>query len=114
MSRYEDLRTKVPIAINVIIEGQLFVLLDVAICKDAHPNMLVYRPFRHVTVRVAAMIRKAPYATTLSSVDELRVSYRQAGHMDSYIPTTCFVFLQHHEIEMSYAFFCILTHAFEE
>lgn len=83
------------VPVDVIVEGQLLVLLNIALCKDAHAHPLAYSPFRNVAVGVAAVVGKAPDAAVLGCVDEL-------------------VFLEHHEVKVLDALFSIVAHAFLE
>ena len=59
------------------------------------------------------MIGEAPDAAALRRVDELGPSMSDM-HPDHRRQATHLVLLQHHEVEVPYAFFCILSHSFEK
>lgn len=60
-----------PIAIDIVVEGELLVLLDVSLGEDAHAHTVADRPLRDVAVGGAGMVREASDAATLGCVDEL-------------------------------------------
>lgn len=60
-----------PVAINVVIEGQLLILLNVTFCENSHPNMLSNRPLGDVAIGTTAMIGEAPDPSALRCVDKL-------------------------------------------
>ena len=60
-----------PVTINVVIEGQLLILLNVTFCENSHPNVMSNRPLRDVAIGTTAMIGEAPDPSTLRCVDKL-------------------------------------------
>lgn len=64
-------RVSVPITIDVVIEGQLLVLLDISTRKDTHADMLANRPFGHIAIWVTAVVGKAAFTTAFRRVNEL-------------------------------------------
>ena len=61
-----------PVSVHIIIKRQLFVLLDMSICKDAHPDTLAHLPLGDVTVRAAAVVSETANAASLGRVDVLK------------------------------------------
>lgn len=60
-----------PIAINIVVEGQLLVLLDSPVCKYAHPDLVADGPFCNITIRITAVVGKPTDTSALSGVDKL-------------------------------------------
>jgi hypothetical protein len=60
-----------PVTIDIIIECKLLVLLDAAIGKDPHANMLADSPFRNIAIWITTMVRESAYAASFRSVDKL-------------------------------------------
>lgn len=65
------MRKVAPVAIDIVVEGELFVLLDVALCKDAHAHLAPHGPLRHDAVRVARVVQEPTFAALLRRVDKL-------------------------------------------
>lgn len=61
----------IPISVNIIVEGQLFVLLDIPLCKDSHANMIANGPLCDVAVWVTTVVSKTSYATRFRGIDKL-------------------------------------------
>lgn len=61
----------IPIAIDIVVEGQFLILLDVSIRKDAHADMLANRPFGHIAIWVTTMVGKTAFTAAFRGVDEL-------------------------------------------
>ena len=61
-----------PITVDVVVEGQLLVLLDCAICEDAHPDAVADCPLCDIAVRVATVVGEPADSTALSGVDVLQ------------------------------------------
>ena len=68
----------IPISIDIIVECELFVLLDVTLGKDPHANMVANRPLCDVTIRLAAVIRESANSSALCRVDKLRAKMAKA------------------------------------
>jgi hypothetical protein len=68
-----------PIAIDVVVKRQFFVLLDRAIREDAHPDVLPDRPLCDIAVWVARVIGETTNATAFCGIDELRTSKEKPG-----------------------------------
>ena len=102
---------KLPITINVVVEGDFLVLRNIPLGIDAHTHPRPNRPFCHITVRVTAVIRESPNATTSGRVDELGACKPCSFLVQV---ATYFVFLQHHEVEMPKTLIRIILHAFHE
>ena len=62
-----------PVAVDVIVERELLVLLDRAIRKYAHSDVLSDGPFCDEAVRVTGMVREPADTTAFRRVDELVV-----------------------------------------
>lgn len=60
-----------PITIDVVVECQLFMLLNLAFGKDAHSNVLVDGPPGDIAVRSAAMICETTKSSAFCRIDEL-------------------------------------------
>lgn len=48
-----------PIAVDVIIEGKLFVFKNGSLGEYAHPDSVPNKPFRYIAVRITAVISEA-------------------------------------------------------
>jgi hypothetical protein len=68
-----------PVAIDIVIERQLFVLLDGTVSKYAHANMASDSPFGDIAVGTAAVVRKPADAPSLGGIDKLRKSRCKVG-----------------------------------
>ena len=62
-----------PVAVDVIVERELLVLLDRAIRKYAHSDVLSDGPFCDEAIRVTGMVREPADTTAFRRVDELVV-----------------------------------------
>ena len=51
-----DFEDYTPISVNVIVERQLLVLLDSAVCEDAHADVVANSPFRDIAIRIARSV----------------------------------------------------------
>jgi hypothetical protein len=85
----------IPVAVDIIVKGELFVLLYIPFGENAHAQSIMYHPLGNVTVWIAAMIRKSADITFLSRVDEL-------------------VLLQHHKVKMLDAVVGVVAHTFQK
>lgn len=106
-----------PVSIHIVVERQLFVLLNVPFREDAHPDILAHSPLGYVAVWATTVVGETTNATILRSIDELQrwvvlewvlltVLRREiSAHL---------VLLQHHEVKVPYTLRCIVPHAFLE
>lgn len=102
-----------PVSIDVVIEGQFFVLRYDPLGKDPHSHSIPDGPFCDVAVGVATVIREPPDAAFLSRVDELQAaSNRLALAIGDTTGETHLILLEHHEIEVFYPLLPILPHPF--
>jgi len=63
-----------PVAVDVVVEGQLLILQYSSLCKNAHSHPVPNGPFCDVAIGVAAVVRESPDPTFFGCVDELRVA----------------------------------------
>ena len=91
------------ISVDVVVECQLFVLLDRAVCKDAHANTVTDGPLRNIAVRITTVVSKPTDTTTLGRVNELRKAALSLNTDDS-ANGAYLVFLQHHEVKVADSF----------
>ena len=80
------------VAVNVVIENQLFALLDVSLGKYSHAKFVTHYPFVHVTIRIARMVTEPAQISFLGRIDEL-------------------TFAERHEVKMFDALLIVLDHA---
>ena len=105
----------VPVPIHIVIEGELLVLLDRAISKDAHANVAPDGPFGHIAIRIAAVIRKSADTPSLGGIDKLEAMAMSSSNKGSKRSGNAyFVLLQHHEIKVTDALGRVFAHAFLE
>lgn len=85
----------VSITVDIIVEGELFVLPYVPFGENAHAQSVFYYPLGNVAVWIATVIRKSANITLLSRIDEL-------------------VLLQHHKIKMFDAVVGVVAHTLQK
>ena len=60
-----------PISVDVVVEGELLVLLDKPVGENAHPDVLADGPLRNITVRVTTVVCETTDSTAFGSVNVL-------------------------------------------
>lgn len=60
-----------PVTVDIVVESKLLVLLYIATCEDTHSNVTPNSPFRHITIRSAAVVQKTTYPASLGCIDIL-------------------------------------------
>jgi hypothetical protein len=70
-----------PVAVHIVVESQLFILLDASVCKDAHSYMLPNCPFGNITVGITAVVCEATDASSLSGIDILEIRSMDSKRM---------------------------------
>lgn len=71
---YNRRKNVLPIAVDVVVERQLFVLLDRTVGEDAHPDVVPDSPLRDIAVGITAMVSESTDTATLRGVDVLGTS----------------------------------------
>lgn len=104
----------VPISINVVVEGQLFVLLDIPFREDTHADIVADGPFCHITIWITAVVGETTDSTTFGCVDELNRPNTSRCARAPNRAVTHLVLLKHHEIKVLNALQRVIPHSLLE
>jgi hypothetical protein len=76
----------IPIAVNIVVESELFPLLNIPAGEDAHADLVAYRPLGDITIWITAMVSESSNTAAFGCIDILKsdsVHDRKGSNIES-------------------------------